>query len=165
MELVYKAATRPMEGYAVREANDISRLLRHLASHPSLRAVQACSERSAILAHTSQVPSAVPTRMPLLPFASSEGGPLQVRRMLFTIAIQNREAVLDWMSLLPLLCAPTMVLLTKAACPSCMQQSHTTAHTGDGCAAGRCAAQPARQPSRLPGAGPPQTSPVLRAAV
>ena len=90
MELVYKAATRPMEAYVVREADDISRLLRHLASHPSLRAVQACSERTAVLVHILRVPSAVPSRMPLFPFASSKG-----RSMLFTIVLQICEAGLD----------------------------------------------------------------------
>ena len=41
MELVYKAHARPAEGFAAREGDDVSRLLRRLSDHPSLRAVQA----------------------------------------------------------------------------------------------------------------------------
>ena len=41
VELVYKAHTHPAEGFVAREGDDVSRLLRSLADHPSLRAVQA----------------------------------------------------------------------------------------------------------------------------
>ena len=43
MELVYKAHAHPAEGFVAREGDDVSRLLRALADHPSLRAVQARS--------------------------------------------------------------------------------------------------------------------------
>ena len=41
VELVYKAHAHPADGFAAREGDDVSRLLRSLADHPSLRAVQA----------------------------------------------------------------------------------------------------------------------------
>lgn len=41
VELVYKAHAHPAEGFVAREGDDVSRLLRSLADHPSLRAVQA----------------------------------------------------------------------------------------------------------------------------
>ena len=41
VELVYKAHAHPAEGFVAREGDDVSRLLRSLAEHPSLRAVQA----------------------------------------------------------------------------------------------------------------------------